>query len=45
MKKENLSEAGVFRQKAEKLMKKRPLKTISQLSGVNSLKLIHELEI
>jgi len=39
------SEASILRKKAEELMKMRPLKTISQLSEPNSLKLIHELEV
>jgi PAS domain S-box-containing protein len=38
-------DAATLHKRAEDLIKKRPLKTVSQLSEPNSLKLIHELEV
>ena len=45
MKKDNPSEAAIFRKKAEKLLEHKFLKTDSQLSEAEALKLIHELEV
>ena len=45
MKKDNKSAPAILRQKAEELLKKKPLKTGSQLSEAEMLKLIHELEV
>ena len=47
MKKQNnpATEKSILRQKAAETMKKRPLKTVSELSEANLLKLIHELEV
>jgi len=45
MKKDNKSNAATLRQKAEKLLKKKLLKTSSKLAEVDTLKLIHELQV
>ena len=47
MKKQNnpAPEKSILRQKAEEMMKKRPLETVTPLSQANSLKLIHELVV
>jgi len=45
MKKEHPTEADLLRQKAEALLKKKPVKSTLQLSETETLKLIHELEV
>jgi PAS domain S-box-containing protein len=45
MKKDNKSTAATLRQKAEELLKKKPLKTVLQLSESETMKLIHELQV
>ena len=45
MKKDSKSATAILRKKAEKLVKKKPSKTGSQLSEVEMLKLIHEMEV
>lgn len=47
MKKQNdiITNSSILRQKAEELLKKKPLKTISNLSEVETMKLIYELEV
>jgi PAS domain S-box-containing protein len=45
MKKTNKSEAEILRQKAEELLKKKSLKTDSQLSETDILRLNHELQV
>jgi len=45
MEKGNKSETVSPRQKAEELLKKKPQKIVSQLSDVDMLKLIHELDV
>jgi len=45
MNKDSKSEAAILRQKAEELLKKRPLKSGIQVSESETLKLIHELEV
>lgn len=42
---DNKSEAARLRQKAEELLKRKPLKTDSQISEAETLKLIHELDV
>jgi len=42
---DNLPEAEILRQKAEDLLKKKSLKTVSELSEAEILKLIYELEV
>jgi len=39
------TETGLLREKAEELLKKKPLKPVSQLSETDILKLMHELEV
>ena len=45
MSNDNKSTAGLLRQKAEELLKRKPAETGSQLSEIKTLKLIHELEV
>jgi len=45
MKKDNKSDSALLRQKAEELLKKKSSGTASPLSEVESLRLIHELEV
>ena len=42
---QNKLDATVLRQKAEALLKKKPLKTVSLLSEFEALKLVQELEV
>ncbi len=41
----NKSKAAILRKKAEKLLEKKSLKTVTQLTETETLKLIHELEV
>jgi hypothetical protein len=45
MEKDNKSGSALLRQKAEELLKKKSSKTASPFSEVESLRLIHELEV